>query len=192
VFLQNACHRTRGSIHGTEEPRLPDRHVCGARASGLDVQLLLLGAGPLENAPRAQAAELGVLERCAFAGTHDDTPFYGAMDLFVFPSRWEGLALVTLEAQAAGVPVLASLAMPGNAAVIPGLLQRVPLEEGPLVWAWRADQLLRHKFDISRRQCARLMAESPFNIAHSVQELARIYQSAPSHPSTRTPALLSV
>jgi glycosyltransferase involved in cell wall biosynthesis len=76
---------------------------------GVNAHLLLVGSGPLEAEVREQIAAKGLSDRCTLAGAHNDvTRFYAAFDLLVFPSLWEGLGIVTLEAQAAGVPVLAS------------------------------------------------------------------------------------
>lgn len=73
------------------------RQVPGAR-------LVLVGAGPEEQALRAAAPE-GV----EFVGaTPDAAPWYRAADLVVLPSRWEGMALAPLEAMACGRAVVLS------------------------------------------------------------------------------------
>jgi glycosyltransferase involved in cell wall biosynthesis len=146
---------------------------------GLDAHLLLVGAGPLEADVREQAAALGVRERCTFAGTHNDiTRFYAAFDLFVFPSKWEGFGLAPLEAEAAGVPVLASTAVPSEATVVPGLVHHLPLEDGADAWARTAQQILNTNMQNDRRWSAGLMASSRFGIEHSVRKLADVYRSS--------------
>ena len=57
-----------------------------------------------------------------------------AMDVFAFPSLFEGLGIVAIEAQAAGLPVVCSEHVPPEAAVTP-LVTRLPLDEGAGVWA---------------------------------------------------------
>jgi len=68
--------------------------------------LLLVGDGPERSALAELAEREGVSDKVIFAGYQDDVaPFYAAMDLFVVPSRSEGLSVALLEAMAAGVPV---------------------------------------------------------------------------------------
>jgi glycosyltransferase involved in cell wall biosynthesis len=68
--------------------------------------LLLVGDGPERGSLERLAAELGVADRVHFAGFQaDPRPFLDAMDMFVVPSRSEGVSMGLLEAMAAGVPV---------------------------------------------------------------------------------------
>ena len=74
-----------------------------------DVDLLLVGKGPLEPELREQCGRLGILDRVQFAGWRDDVPaVLAASCLLVLPSRWEGMPNVVLEAMAAGLPVVAT------------------------------------------------------------------------------------
>jgi glycosyltransferase involved in cell wall biosynthesis len=71
--------------------------------------LLVLGEGPDGASLRRQAEALGVSGSVDFRGLRLDVrPHYAAADLFVLPSRYEGLPNVMLEAMAAGLPVIAS------------------------------------------------------------------------------------
>ena len=70
---------------------------------------VLAGDGPLLEDVRHAAAELGVGPAIRMLGHRSDVPdLLGAADLFVLPSRFEGLPLAVLEAMAAGVPVVAT------------------------------------------------------------------------------------
>ncbi|MEY9837731.1 glycosyltransferase [Streptacidiphilus sp. EB103A] len=70
-------------------------------------RLALVGDGPERAALQAQAAGLPDPDSVVFAGRTDDPrDWYAAADLLVLPSRWEGMALVPLEAMACGCPVL--------------------------------------------------------------------------------------
>jgi glycosyltransferase involved in cell wall biosynthesis len=70
--------------------------------------LMLVGDGRLRQDTEDQVAEMGLAERVAFLGPRDDVPdLMARSDLLVFPSRWEGLPMVLLEAAAAGLPVVA-------------------------------------------------------------------------------------
>jgi glycosyltransferase involved in cell wall biosynthesis len=68
--------------------------------------LLLVGDGPERSNLEKRARELGVSERVLFAGYQaDPKPYLAAMNLFVLPSRSEGLSISLLEAMSAGIPV---------------------------------------------------------------------------------------
>ena len=74
-----------------------------------DHDLLLVGTGPQAGELRRLARELGIADRVHFAGWRDDVPrILRASDLFVLPSRWEGMPNALLEAMAAGLPVVAT------------------------------------------------------------------------------------
>ncbi len=74
-----------------------------------NLYLLLVGDGPERAALERLAMEYGVSDRIRFAGYRDDArDLFSAMDVFVLPSRGEGLSLALLEAMAAGVPVMAT------------------------------------------------------------------------------------
>ncbi|MGI8840035.1 MAG: glycosyltransferase, partial [Caulobacteraceae bacterium] len=72
-----------------------------------DMDLVILGEGPLEGALRAQAGALGVGDRVRFLGFQANPwAWIARARLFVLPSRWEGFGNVVAEALACGVPAL--------------------------------------------------------------------------------------
>lgn len=75
-----------------------------------ELHLLIVGDGPLRPALQAEANVLGISGRVTFTGFCDDLPAaYAAMDVFALPSILEeGFPTVSLEAQAMGLPVVAS------------------------------------------------------------------------------------
>ncbi|MBL8878937.1 MAG: glycosyltransferase [Phycisphaerales bacterium] len=73
-----------------------------------DARFVLIGDGELRPRLAALIDELGLTERVRLTGVRRDVPrLYQAMDLFAFPSKIEGLGNAQLEAQAAGLPVVA-------------------------------------------------------------------------------------
>jgi glycosyltransferase involved in cell wall biosynthesis len=73
-----------------------------------DLHVLMVGDGPLATQLRAWTHERNLDARIHFAGRQADVAsLMRAADLFVLPSRWEGLPNVVLEAMAAGTPVVA-------------------------------------------------------------------------------------
>lgn len=100
-----------------------------------DAVLLLIGEGETEPIIREKASALGLKDRVLFLGKQEDTSsFYQAMDVFVLPSRYEGLGMVAIEAQASSLPTLCSTEVPQEAKVLPSTLF-LKLEDGPEVWA---------------------------------------------------------
>lgn len=76
----------------------------------IPVHVLLLGTGELEKSLKSLASELGISNRVHFIGyvSHENFPLYfGISDLFIRPSRTEGLGSSFLEAMAGGLPVIA-------------------------------------------------------------------------------------
>ncbi len=77
----------------------------------LEVKLLILGSGKQESKLKALTQELGLKDKVLFLGyiTHQDLPRYLKLaDIFVRPSRSEGLGTAFLEAMAAGLPIIAT------------------------------------------------------------------------------------
>jgi glycosyltransferase involved in cell wall biosynthesis len=74
-----------------------------------DTRFLLVGAGPKLPELHQLAEELGIAGNVSFLGHRGDIPaLLPALDVFVLSSLWEGLPYAILEAQAAGLPVVAS------------------------------------------------------------------------------------
>jgi glycosyltransferase involved in cell wall biosynthesis len=94
----------KGHEHFLEAAR-----VMLARANGLRPQVLIVGDGPLRARLVERAAALGIAPHVRFAGELEDVPgALAAMDVFVLPSRAEGMSNALLEAMAAGRPVVAT------------------------------------------------------------------------------------
>ncbi len=78
--------------------------------------LLLVGGGTDMQRIQAKAQTLGVAEKVRFLGVRSDvTDLMQAMDVFVFPSLYEGLGIALIEAQAAGLPCVVSDTIPHEA-----------------------------------------------------------------------------
>lgn len=101
-----------------------------------NVKLLLVGDGELKPQIIGLARKLGIYEKICFAGIRTDVPLIlNCMDIFVFPSLHEGLGLVLLEAQAAGLPCVVSEAIQSEADLNINLVSKLFLADGADVWA---------------------------------------------------------
>lgn len=75
--------------------------------------LLLVGEGSLKNKILDESEQMGINTKIIFAGKHQNIwDYYQMMDVFVLPSKFEGLGMVCVEAQAAGLPVFCSTNVP--------------------------------------------------------------------------------
>ncbi|MFQ5719920.1 MAG: glycosyltransferase [Acidobacteriota bacterium] len=85
------------------------RSVARLGASDSNVRLIIAGAGPLESRLMSEIHMLHLEDRVKLAGYRKDVPsLLKSCDLFVLPSRWEGLPMSVIEALAAAIPVVAS------------------------------------------------------------------------------------
>ncbi len=71
-------------------------------------QLIFVGSGPLEPSLREESEFLGIVGKIVWTGFISPSEVYPAADMVVFPSLWEGLGLVPIEAMMLGIPVVAS------------------------------------------------------------------------------------
>lgn len=97
--------------------------------------LLLVGDGELREQVEKTAAEKGFSDRVRILSNRRDVPrLMKAMDVFLFPSIYEGLGIALIEAQAAGLRCIVSDAIPREAFRTP-LAVPVSLEKTPEAWA---------------------------------------------------------
>jgi glycosyltransferase involved in cell wall biosynthesis len=144
-------------------------------------RLLLLGDGILRPQIEQKIAQLGLKEKVILAGVRDDIPrlMLGAIDVFVLPSFHEGLPVVGIEAQAAGLPSILSDTITKEVDKIPTLIQYLSLSRSPADWA-EAILAKRDRKLVGDRQKEALISleNSIFNIDFSVKKLENIYLNA--------------
>lgn len=106
---------------------------------------LLVGDGPLRPAIEAKVASHSLSKNVVFAGLRSDVPtlMKGAMDLFLFPSVYEGLPLTLLEAQTAGLRCLVSDVVSPETDIIASLIFRESLAKPAREWAERVIEAQR-------------------------------------------------
>jgi glycosyltransferase involved in cell wall biosynthesis len=140
-----------------------------------EAHFLLVGDGPLRPGIEELIRRAALAGRVHVLGIRSDVPrLMAALDLLLLPSQWEGLPVVLVEAQAAGVPCLVSDTVTREADLQTGLLRFVPLSEGADVWAREyLAQLRCPRPLISLRE--RALRRAGYDVADAVRKLACIY-----------------
>ena len=135
--------------------------------------LLLIGKGELLEASKRQAKELGVSESVIFYGPADNVnELMQAIDVFVLPSHLEGLPIVGVEAQAAGLPCIFS-DLVTREANIAGTVQYLPIDEHDEDrWA----TAIADKRNEERRDTSSSVKNSAFSVTDTVNTLWKIYK----------------
>ena len=143
------------------------------------MRLLLLGEGSLGSDIKQKVWEMGLNDRVIFAGARPDVPeiMGSIIDVFLFPSLYEGLPLVLLEAQAAGLPCIFSDVITDETDTVKPLLQRLSLSQPPSDWANAVLAQRNLPPAITPSDALALVETSPFNIETSVKQLESIYQA---------------
>jgi|HubBroStandDraft_1064217.scaffolds.fasta_scaffold15798_2 glycosyltransferase involved in cell wall biosynthesis len=147
-----------------------------------EIHFLSIGDGPLRPEIEARAKAMGLEGKILFAGTRSDVPrlMRGSIDLFIFPSLYEGFGLSVLEAQAAGLRCLVSDAVPDEVGLSPESVEFLPASGGAALWARRVIALLGARKNSTSAMDS--MSRDKFSIQQSRLELARVYLSMqPSH-----------
>lgn len=135
--------------------------------------LMLIGDGTLKPDITRQVSKLGISDSVLFLGVRDDVPdLMQAMDVFVFPSHYEGLGIVTIEAQAAGLHTICSDVLPDEAAVTQ-LLEPCSLEKGPKFWA---STILKYSNGYDRSDMKEEICEVGYDIYQTVRWLETFYE----------------
>ena len=107
-----------------------------------NTKLLLVGKGALQEKMRERAAELGIGDAVIFAGVRSDVPhLLSAMDVFAFPSFYEGMPNTVIEAQATGLPCVIADTITKEANIT-GLVEYLPLGDAD-EWAQRVAAAVR-------------------------------------------------
>ena len=98
--------------------------------------LILVGDGELRQQIEEKIITLGLKENVILTGIRSDVPeLLQAFDVFVCPSLYEGLGIVAIEAQAAGLPCIVADTLPKAETCLTQLIEYLPLKKDPSFWA---------------------------------------------------------
>ena len=115
-------------------------------------KLMLIGQGPLQDTIKQKVKDLGIEENVLFLGQKSDAnKYYHAMDLFLFPSLYEGLGMVFVESQTSALPSIASTEVP-EIAKVSDRAYFIGLDQPIKVWVNKINEVLNQdrNIDIKR------------------------------------------
>ncbi|MEG1311458.1 MAG: glycosyltransferase family 1 protein [Romboutsia sp.] len=139
------------------------------------VKGILVGTGHLEEEVKSKIKKLGLEDKVHILGIRDDiNKIVNDMDLFILPSKYEGLGLVLLEAQAAGVPCLVSEAIQPEADLEVGLVERLNLADDLNIWSETALKMI-DKPKVDRMDILNSFEKKGYKIENVVTELTNVY-----------------
>lgn len=119
--------------------------ICAKRA---DAVLLLVGDGDLRDSIEEKIHSLNLDDHVILTGNRNDVPdLMKAMDVFVFPSKWEGLPVTVVEAQASGLPCFISDTITKDVDVS-SLVKRLPIVSSE-VWVDEILNSILERLDVT-------------------------------------------
>lgn len=135
--------------------------------------LLLAGDGPLFQEIKEKADMLGIQDKILFLGKRSDVnELYQVMDMFVLPSLFEGLPMVGVEAQCAGLPIVMSMDITTEAGI--GNYIFVDLSENNKIWAEKIIDLY-NKSKRNGKESVKAISLKGFDIAVEAKKLEMKY-----------------
>lgn len=134
--------------------------------------LWLFGEGELEQEIEEKVKELGLSQFVFFKGlsSHINEELQ-AMDVFLFPSLFEGLGIALIEAQASGLPCVVSDAIQDEADIKAGLLKKLDLSLSDDQWASAIEEMVPR----NREDTNEYVKQSGFDIQSVVKNLEEFY-----------------
>ena len=134
--------------------------------------LLLIGQGTLQNEIKEKVDKLGLANSVKFIGqVTNANDYYNAMDVFVLPSLYEGLGMVLIEAQYAGLNCYCSEAIPKEA-YLSNLLTQITLSESSSKWA---EKIIDGQNKFTRKNMTEELKDSGYDIKKEAKKLEDKY-----------------
>lgn len=135
-----------------------------------NTKLILLGEGELFSEVYRQVEYMNIKDKVLFLGRRDDVNnWYQAMDVFCLPSRFEGLPIAMIEAQAAGLPCVGSMEITEEVEIT-NYIARLPFD----VEMWR-EQLLSYR-DIARKDDQMPLINAGYDIRRQIGIIEKFYR----------------
>ena len=136
-----------------------------------DCDFIWVGVGEWETKVCKKIDEYQIADRMRMLGSRKDVPeILRSSDIFFLPSRFEGLGIVLIEAQAAGLPCVAASTVPNEADC--GTILYVPREQSASYWAQQLSDILDGKVQL-HIDAERL---DGYSIDHMVKEMEGLFE----------------
>lgn len=134
--------------------------------------LVLVGDGRLKADIEKQINELKIKDKVILTGEVQNVNDYmQAMDVFVFPSIFEGLGMVLIEAQASGLSCVVSDKIPNETFIIDSI-EKLSLNNSIKMWA---ATILKYSSKFERKNTLQEIAKSGYEIKDSAQIIENFY-----------------
>ena len=134
--------------------------------------LVLIGQGEDMALLKEKAKSLGLTKDILFVGVQSDIGgWLSSLDLFLFTSLFEGLSIVAVEAQANGVPIIASKEALNDESAINSNALVLDLSSKPEDWAEQIVLNINVDNRLSREECLRAIHNNGFDVAENTRRL---------------------
>ena len=141
-----------------------------------DAILLVVGEGDQKNAMQEQAATLSVQDHVIFAGVRTDiNELMMAMDVFLLPSRFEGLPIVLVEAQCTGLPCIVSDQVTQEVKMNENV-KYLPIHDTASMWALECTVIQQPVS--SRENAINAVMDAGYGITEAAKDLEQYYIAA--------------
>lgn len=134
--------------------------------------LLLVGDGELKKSIDSKINQLKLSNNVLMIGVRSDiSELLQAMDVFLFPSLFEGLGIAVVEAQAAGLHTVVSEAIPEEACVT-DLIEKEFLNSPISKWV---DKILKYAYGYERKDTSKIIKSKGYDVRETAKWLQNFY-----------------
>lgn len=136
-------------------------------------RLLLVGSGEREEEYRKMVNEYGLSNCVIFTGYRKDVPeLLNVMDIFCLPSRFEGLGIVLVEAQATGLPCIVNQSVPEEVKITEDVVM-LPLD----ISVWKRRIMKYYSNRTWRKENGKKILDAGYDISNQIKMVEQYYEN---------------
>ena len=140
-----------------------------------DFLIVLVGAGPMLDEIRLEVKKLNLSNNVKFLGVRKDINLLmNLFDVFILPSIYEGLPLVTVEAQAAGKRCIVSEAVSNEIDMGLNLVKQLPINEESLE-LWKKEVMMIKESNLDKKEVLSKLTLRGYNVKTNINKLYKLY-----------------